>query len=125
MSDPLPEASGASPADGSRLHTIAFALAASVIGVPAVIALLVQAVLFQLNPRALDLADPASYEVEFWVALIVPAVIMLILIARTFSQLAAAAGRRSLRYPTLVIQLQVGFAIAAIALVLLTPRLVL
>jgi hypothetical protein len=118
MSDPEP-----GTAVPTRLRTAAFVLAASVIGIPAIVGLLVQAVLYQTNPRGLDLTDPDSYGVETIVALAVPALVILILIARTFSNLAAAEGRSALRYPVLIIQLQLGFAIAAIALVLLTPGL--
>jgi hypothetical protein len=47
---------------------------------------------------------------------------IVILIAVVFSRLARTTDDRSvLRYPSLVLQLQVGIAIAAVALLLLTP----
>lgn len=99
------------------LRTAAYALAASAIGVPLVVLLLTQAVLLQLDPAGgrID-RDPLT-----WIPCAIAAVVMFVLIARAFTLLSAAAGRDALRYPALIIQLQVGFAMAAVALLLLTP----
>ena len=121
MSQSAP-ASSSPAADAGRLGTAAIVLAASVVGVPLLTGMLAQAVMHQLNPRDLDLTDTSSYEVEIWVPVILAAVGMIIAIALVFSRLAKVAGTRSvLRYPTLVVQLQVGTTIAVIALFLLTP----
>ena len=104
------------------LRTAAYILASSVAGVPLIVLLLTQAVLFQVNPRGLDLTDPRAYEVELWIPCAVAVVGMVIAIAVVFSRLARASGDRAvLRYPALMVQFQAGFAIAAVALLLLTP----
>jgi len=103
-----------------RLRTAAYALAASAIGVPLIVLLLTQAVVFQLNPAGAHL----DRDLVLWIPCIVAALAMAIAISRVFSLLAAATDDRSvLRYPSLIIQLQVGLTIAAIALLLLTPGL--
>jgi hypothetical protein len=116
MTDP------AAPPGVERLRTAAHVLASSVAGLPLIVLLLTQAVLHQVNPRGLDLSDPHAYEVELWVPCAVTLAILILAVAVVFSRYAGAAGDRSvLRYPGLMLQLQAGFAIAAIALLLLTP----
>ena len=120
MADP---ASASAPApELDRLRSAAYVLASSVAGIPLIVLLLTQAVLFQVNPRGLDLTDPRAYEVELWIPCAVTVVGMVIAIAVVFSRLArASADRSALRYPALMVQLQAGFTIAAVALLLLTP----
>ena len=104
------------------LRTAAYVLAASIAGIPLIVLLLTQAVLFQLNPRGLDLTDPRAYEVELWIPCAIAVAGTVIATAVVFSRLARAAGDRTvLRYPALIVQLQAGFAIATVALLLLTP----
>lgn len=112
-----------SPEPGTaRLRTTAIVVAASAVGVPLVLAGLVQALLYQLNPRGLELDGLGGYDVEIGVTLLVGLVLMAIVVARVFVLL-AARDRAALRYPLLVVQLQVAFAAALIVLVLLTPSL--
>ena len=108
------------PRETTGLRTAAFVLASAVIGGPLIALLLTRAILWQLNPRGLDLRDPASYEVEVWIPSAVIAAVLVIAVAVVFSRL-ARSDRPALRYPALVLQLQVGIAIAAVALLLLTP----
>jgi hypothetical protein len=117
MSDPRPGTEVA-----SRLRTVAMVIAASAVGVPVVLAGLVQAVLYQLNPRGEELSGFGAYQVEVGATLLVAVIVMAIVVAWVFAAL-AARDRSALRYPVLVVQLQVGFAAAVIALVLLTPGL--
>lgn len=115
MSDPAP-----GTARVGRLRTAAYALAASAIGVPLIVLLLTQAVVVQLNPGGAQLGR----DVVLWIPCAVAAVGIAIAIARVFSLLSKASDDpAALRYPGLIIQLQVGFTIAAIALLLLTPGL--
>jgi uncharacterized membrane protein len=108
--------------DLERLRTAAHLLAAAVVGVPLIVLLLTQAVLRQLNPGGLDLSDPRAYEVELWIPCALVLVVMVVAVAIVFSRLARASGDRgALRYPALMLQLQAGIAIAAVALLLLTP----
>ncbi|MEO8262827.1 MAG: hypothetical protein ABI566_09680 [Pseudolysinimonas sp.] len=112
------------PGDLGRLPTVATILAASILGIPLLVGVLAQAVFYQLNPRGLDLTAAAAYQLEIGIPFVVAAVAMVIAVAVVFSRLAARAGRRAvLRYPILVLQLQLGFTVAIIVLVLLTPGL--
>jgi hypothetical protein len=115
MSEPEP-----GTARVARLRTAAYALAASAVGVPLIVLLLTQAVLLQVDPAGGRLgSDPIA-----WIPCAVAAVGMVIAIARVFTLLSAASDEPAvLRYPALIVQLQVGFTIAAIALLLLTPGL--
>lgn len=106
--------------DAGTLRTAATVLAASAIGAPLLVLLLTRAVLFQLDPRGIARVDPAAYEVEMWVAGGIAAAVMAAAIARVFALL-GRRDRAALRYPALVVQLQLGITIAALALVLLTP----
>jgi hypothetical protein len=110
------------PPDSARLRTTAIVVAASAVGAPLVLAALVQAVLYQLNPRGEVLTGFGAYQAEVGATLLVSVVAMAIVVARVFSLL-AARDRPALRYPLLIIQLQIAFAVAVIALVLLTPGL--
>jgi hypothetical protein len=102
---------------GGRLETAAYVLASTIVAVPLIVLLLTQAVLLQLNPGGLGLNDAV-----LWIPCGVAAAVMMVATARVFSRLAASAGDRAvLRYPSLIVQLQVGFTIAAVALLLLTP----
>lgn len=104
----------------ARLRTAAYALAASVVGVPLVVLLLTQAVLLQVDPQGVRLGT----DIVAWIPSAVAAGIMAVAVSRVFARLSAASDDPTvLRYPALIIQLQVGFAIAAIALLLLTPDL--
>jgi hypothetical protein len=104
------------------LHTAAIVLAASVVGVPLLVGVLAQAVLYQLNPRSLDLGAFDAYQLEIGIPFVLAALGIIIAIARVFSRLVKLSGSRSvLRYPILVIQLQLAFTVAIIVLVLLTP----
>jgi len=115
MSDPEP---GTARVGGVR--TAAYALAASVVGVPLIVLLLTQAVVVQLSPGGAQLGR----DIELWIPCAVAAIGMGIAIARVFSLLSKASDDPTvLRLPALIIQLQVGFTIAAIALLLLTPGL--
>jgi len=106
----------------TRLHTAAYVLAASVIGVPLLVGVLAQALLAQLGGGTADAADPA-YQLAVGIPFIAAAVGILIAIFRVFTLLAARTDRSVLRYPILIVQLQVGFTVAIIVLVLLTPGL--
>lgn len=114
-----PEAPAPSAA---RLHTAAYALAGSAVGTPIVIAALVQAVLYQLNPGGRDLSGFGAYQAEVGVTLLIGIVVMAIVVARVFTLL-ARVDRPALRYPLLIVQLQIGFAAATIVLLLLSPGL--
>jgi hypothetical protein len=109
--------------DSARLRTVAIVVAASAVGIPLVLAALVQAVLYQVNPRGESLTGFGGYQVEVGVTLLVSIVVMAVVVARVFALL-AALDRAALRYPLLIIQLQIAFAVAIIALVLLTPGLI-
>ncbi len=104
----------------SRLRTAAYALAASAVGVPLIVLLLTQAVLLQLDSAGGRLGtDPLA-----WIPCALAAAGMAVAITRVFVLLSRASDDATvLRYPALIIQLQVGFTIAAIALLLLTPGL--
>ena len=105
----------------TRLHTAAYVLAASVIGVPLLVGVLAQALLSQLGGAAPD-ASELGYQLAVGVPFVAAAVGMLIAIFRVFTLLVARTGDRSvLRYPILIVQLQIGFTVAIIVLVLLTP----
>jgi len=104
-------------ADAEGLRTGAYVLASSVVAAPLIVLLLTQAVLRQLDPAGFD----AASSVVLWIPCAVVALALIIAIARVFSRLGAVGGRAALRYPALIVQLQVGFAIAAVALLLLTP----
>ena len=106
----------------TRLHTAAYVLAASVIGVPLLVGVLAQAVLAQVT-GGIDVADIAT-QLAIGVPFVAAAVGILIAIFRVFTLLVARTGDRSvLRYPMLIVQLQIGFTVAIIVLVLLTPGL--
>ena len=104
------------------LRTAAFVLAASAIPVPVLAGTLTLAVLHQLNPRDVSLTA-FPYGVAVTMAMAVAALGMIAAITAVFTLL-ARRDRAALRYPALVIQLQLGFAIAVLALLLLTPGVV-
>jgi uncharacterized membrane protein len=106
----------------SRLRTAAFVLAAAAIPVPVLAGALTLAILHQLNPREATLAA-FPYGVEVTIAMAVAALGVITAITAVFTLL-ARRDRTELRYPALVIQLQIGFAIAVLALLLLTPGVV-
>ncbi|MEO5920588.1 MAG: hypothetical protein ABIQ01_05535 [Pseudolysinimonas sp.] len=110
------------PATTDRLRTAAYVLATSIVGVPLLVGTLTQAVFYQLNPRDIDLGGLDAYQLEIGIPFVVAALAMVVAIARVFSRLAQREGGRSvLRYPILIIQLQLAFTVAVIVLVLLTP----
>ena len=106
----------------TRLQTAAYVLAASVIGLPLLVGVLAQAIFAQLT-GGIDPAD-IGYQLAIGVPFIAAAAGILIAILRVFGLLVARSGdRAALRYPILIVQLQIGFTVAIIVLVLLTPGL--
>jgi hypothetical protein len=110
------------PPDTSKLQLAAALIASSVIGAPLVIATAVQTILFTINPRGIDVSHPAAYELEIGLAFALAAAGAVIAVAIVLSRLQQRAETRAvLRVPFMILALQIGFAVVAIALFLMSP----
>lgn len=110
------------PPDTSKLQLAAALLASSVIGAPLVIATAVRLILSTINPRGIDAAHPAAYELEAGLAFALAAAAAIIAVSLVLVRLRSQAGSSALlRVSYMILAIQIAFAVVAFTLFLFSP----